>query len=273
MRVIRAESLTDALASMATADGRLTPIAGATDLFVSWPERIEEDLQFLDLSGVRQELGALDLTEDRLRLGSLSTYWDVITSEGIGAAFPLLVQAARSVGAVQIQTRGTWAGNIENGSPAADGVLVLMVYDAEVVLASQAGQRSVPLEQYFTGYRESVRRPDELIVAIDLPRRSRRREWFHVVGARRAQAITKVGVAVVHDDLGWRVTANSVAPVVCRCRALEHALEAGRTFHDPCLIEQVLSQDISPIDDIRSTAAYRSKVLSRLLYYWLADGS
>jgi CO/xanthine dehydrogenase FAD-binding subunit len=248
-------------------------VAGATDLLVAWPERSKDDLHLLDLAPLRDELGAFHLTPDRLRLQALSTYWDVISSAEVSADFPLLEQAARSVGAVQIQTRGTWAGNVGNGSPAADGVLALMAYDATVVLQSHAGQRSVPLDQYYTGYRESVRRPDELIIAIDVPRRARRHEWFHKVGARRAQAITKVGVAVVQDARGWRVVVNSVAPVVCRCRAFEKALEAGQAFCRPREIRPVLEQDIAPIDDLRSTAAYRSDVLSRLLYYWLTENT
>ncbi|MCA9253997.1 MAG: FAD binding domain-containing protein, partial [Phycisphaerales bacterium] len=184
-------------------------------------------------------------------------------------AFPLLVEAGRQVGAIQIQTRGTWAGNIGNGSPAADGVPVLMAYDARVVLASATGRREVALDAYFTGYRESVRRPDELIVAIRLPRRARTVEWFHKVGARQAQAITKVGVAVVQDDVGWRIVANSVAPTVVRCAQLEAALERGESFDSADRVEEVLKHDISPIDDIRSTKAYRSRVLAQLLFHFL----
>jgi CO/xanthine dehydrogenase FAD-binding subunit len=187
------------------------------------------------------------------------------------AEFPLLVQAARVVGAMQIQTRGTWAGNIANGSPAADGVPVLMAYDAVVVLQARAGRVEVPLDQYFTGYKQSVRRPDQLIVALRIPRRPRRRQWFYKVGARSAQAISKVGVAAVQDARGWRIVANSVAPYVCRCPALERELDAGRTFASPDEIRQVLAADIAPIDDIRSTARYRAAVLSRLLYFWLAE--
>jgi CO/xanthine dehydrogenase FAD-binding subunit len=269
--MIRTESLADALEALAAADRPLTPIAGATDLFVSWHESPGETLELLDIAPLRDELGACELTPDRLRLPALTTYWDVITSDEVCAAFPVLEQAARSVGAVQIQTRGTWAGNVGNGSPAADGVLALMAYDAVVVLKSHAGRRSVPLDQYYTGYRASVRRRDELIIAIDVPRRARRHAWFYKVGPRRAQAITKVGVAVVQDESGWRVVANSVAPVVCRCRKMERALGGGQTFRNPAEIRRILDQDISPIDDLRSTAAYRGVVLSRLLYYWLAE--
>ena len=249
----------------------LIPIAGGTDLLVSWHQQPKDGMSLLDLSRLGSQLQPHRLTDTELELGALTTYWDVTSSPEVAAVFPLLVEAARLVGAVQIQMRGTWAGNIGNGSPAADGVPVLMAYDARVVLQSRAGQTEVPLDQYYTGYRQSVRRSDQLIVAIRVPRRPREREWFYKVGPRRAQAISKVAVAVVKDAAGWRVVANSVAPVVCRCRHLEQALADGRTFQTPAEIAQVLAADISPIDDIRSTARYRATVLSRLLYYWLQD--
>jgi len=274
VEVLTPTTLDEALEMLATTsagDKALRPVAGGTDLLVSWHDQRKDGMRLLDLSRLHGQLNALQLADDQLELGAMASYWDVISSPQVAQAFPLLAQAARQVGAIQIQTRGTWAGNIDNGSPAADGVPVLMAYDATVVLQSRAGTAEVPLDQYYTGYRRTVRRPDQLIVAIRVPRRPRELEWFHKVGARRAQAITKVGVAVVKDVRGWRIVANSVAPVVCRCRALERTLDGGRKFQDPAEIRQILAADISPIDDIRSTARYRGTVLSRLLYYWLLE--
>jgi CO/xanthine dehydrogenase FAD-binding subunit len=281
VRVLSPASLDEALAMMAIGDKTVSPIAGGTDLLVSWHHHVKDDLHLLDMTRLAPELAAMRLTADRLELGAMTTYWDVIAHPEVSAAFPLLAEAARQVGAIQIQTRGTWAGNIANGSPAADGVPVMMSYDAEVELASKSGRRWVRLDEYFTGYKQSVRRPDELIVAIRIPRRPYSVEWFHKVGARKAQAITKVGVAVTHSHAlmchgsvsracGWRVAANSVAPTVCRCRNLESALDNGQTFDNPNVIQQILTQDVKPIDDIRSTANYRLTVLSRLLYFHLA---
>jgi CO/xanthine dehydrogenase FAD-binding subunit len=273
VRVLTPTTLDEALEMLAAAarSGHLTPIAGGTDLFVSWHQPAKDDLELLDLSRLRGELQPFRLADSCLELGALTTYWDVLSSPEVSAAFPLLAEAARQIGALQIQTRGTWAGNIANGSPAADGVAVLMAYDATVVLQSRAGQTEVPLDRYYTGYKQTARRPEQLIVAIRVPRRPREREWFYKVGARRAQAISKVAVAVVKDECGWRVVAASVAPVVCRCRALERALTDGKTLRDPQEIRPILAADISPIDDIRSTAKYRATVLSRLLYFWLRE--
>jgi CO/xanthine dehydrogenase FAD-binding subunit len=284
-------SLGGGAAAPAATGGSLAPIAGGTDLLVSWHHQPNEGRRFLDLSRLQAQLQPWRLTDDTLELGALTTYWDVITAPPVAGAFPLLAEAARQVGAIQIQMRGTWAGNVGNGSPAADGVLVLMAYDARVVLRSQAGQREIPLDQFYTGYRQTVRQPNELIVGLRLPRRPRIREWFHKVGARQAQAISKVAVAVVQDAAvqngatqsaaragvqgasAWRVVANSVAPVVKRCTHLEAAFAAGRTFATPADVAVVLSADIAPIDDIRSTAHYRATVLSRLLYFWLQEAS
>jgi CO/xanthine dehydrogenase FAD-binding subunit len=268
VRLLTPSTLDEALGLMAGSPTPV-PVAGGTDLLVSWHHRPKETLALLDLTRLNGQLPTLRLTDGHVELGALTTYWDVIASPEVSRAFPLLAEAARQVGAVQIQTRGTWAGNIGNGSPAADGVPVLMAYDATVVLQSAGGRREVALDAYYTGYRKSVKRPDELIVAIRMPRRRRDVEWFEKVGARAAQTITKVGVVVVHDERGWRVVANSVAPTVCRCRHMEAALELGRRFASPDEVRAIIRRDIAPIDDMRSTAAYREKVLARVLFHRL----
>ena len=214
---------------MGASSAPLTPIAGGTDLLVSWPHRATDDLHLLDLSRLA-ELRPFRLTDSSLELGGLTTYWQIIESEEVGREFPLLVQAAKSIGAVQIQARGTWAGNIANASPAADGVAAMMVYDATVLLAARDGKVEVPLAEYYTGYKQSARRPDQLIIGIRIPRRTRTFEWFEKVAARSALAIAKLGAAIVKDDIGWRVVAYSVAPYIHRCPTLEQALTAGRSF-------------------------------------------
>ena len=248
-------------------------MAGATDLLVHWPMRhAEHERDYLDLSKV-SELRSLAWTGEALTLGAMTTYGDVLHDARAGKEFGLLHEAARQVGAIQIQSRGTWAGNIANGSPAADGVPVLMAYDAVVTLASTGGTRRVALSAYYTGYRQSVKRPDELISAISIPRRAYDVAVFHKVGPRRAQAITKVGVAITHVASGgpgaWRVVANSVAATVKRCPTVERALDGGASVKKPEDLLPAVSADVTPIDDIRSTAEYRRTVLCRLLYHSL----
>lgn len=247
------------------------PIAGGTDLGVHWPQRMAAGTgHWLDLSGI-QELRGLRWTEDELVLGAGSTYWDVIRDPRVADRFPLLTRAAREVGAVQIQARGTWGGNIVNASPAADGVPVLMAYDATLELRSRTAVSVMALSDFYLGYKRMRLGDDQLLTGIHIPRRTYDFEWFEKVGSRSAQAITKVGVAVTRRADDWRVVANSVAPTVCRCRAVEKLLAEQRPVSSPADFAPALREDVSPIDDIRSTARYRSEVLARLLYWGLRD--
>jgi CO/xanthine dehydrogenase FAD-binding subunit len=194
----------------------------------------------------------------------------VIRDRRAAAEFPLLVAAAREVGAVQIQARGTWAGNIVNASPAADGVPALMAYDAVVVLESRAGT-TVRLDRFYTGYKQMRRRPDQLVTAIRVPRAARDVQAFEKVGTRRAQAIAKVGLAATRGPGGWRVVAWSVAPTVRRCPAFERLLADRTPIGGPDDLLAAIDQDVTPIDDIRSTAEYRRHTLARVLHHTLRD--
>ena len=246
----------------------VVPIAGGTDLLVNWPDaHALHERQWLDLSALA-ELAAIRFEEEAVVLGALVTYWDVIQDERF-RALPLLPAAAVTVGSVQTQTRGTWAGNIANASPAADGVPALMAYDAEVTLASTTGRRVVPLADFYHGYKQMEARPNELIESIRVPLRTHDFEDFIKVGSRAAQAITKVGMAIAHSAAGWRIVANSMAPTVCRCPALEKLVEDDEPVDSPDALLAAIRADVRPIDDIRSTAVYRERVFSRVLYHAL----
>ena len=274
MRTLRPADLGHALDLLGErpADDPLVPIAGGTDLLVHWPVRPDaRDRDYLDLTPL-DELHGVRWSEGALELGALASYWDVIADRRAVEEFPILVASARQVGAIQIQSRGTWAGNIVNGSPAADGVPVLMACDAVVVLASRREVREVPLDRYYTGYREGARRHDEVVTAIRIPRMRRSLQRFVKVGPRRAQAIAKVGLAVTRSEAGWRVVAASVAPTVRRCPAVERLLGENGILDAPEDLDGALRADVSPIDDIRSTAAYRARVLGRVLFDAVRDG-
>jgi len=270
VNVLLPDTLPQAL-ELLSQNGDAVPMAGGTDLMVHWHVRPEAHQHtFVDLSRL-EALKPLSWTADMLVLGGLTTYWDVIRDERTREEFPLLVDAARQVGAIQIQARGTWAGNIVNASPAADGVPVLMAYDGIVVLESRRGREQVPLDRFYSGYKQMRRRPDELIVAIRVPRRRYSYQVFEKVGSRRAQAIAKVGLAVTRSDAGWRVVAASVAPTIRRCPTVERLLETGAAVASPSDLLPAIAQDVAPIDDIRSTAHYRTLVMARLLYHDLRD--
>lgn len=274
MRVLSPTSIDEACAMMAAGGTPPTPMAGCTDVLAHWPGNLAgKERAYLDLSGVG-ELRGVRWTGTHMQLGALATYWDVVTDARCVAEMPLLVAAARTIGAVQIQSRATWAGNIANASPAADGVPALMALDASVVLVSRVAdggleREEVRLDEFYLGYKKMRMRAGQLIEAVRVPRRPRSVSIFEKVGARRAQAITKVGAAIARSDAGWRVVANSVAPTVRRCRAVEEMLEAGAVVRSPLGFAAALAKDVAPIDDIRSTAAYRRAVLGRVLYFAL----
>lgn len=262
MNVLRPATIDEALA-MKAAQPELVPVAGGTDLWVNWPTNAPaRERDYLDLSGVAN-LRHITTEDGELVLGAGATYRDLLACPTCRSEFPILAAAASQVGAVQIQARGTWAGNVANASPAADGVPALMACDASVTLASSKGERNVPLDGFFTGYRTSVARPDELIVELRMPRGSAEFERFEKVGARRAQTITKVGVALRLKHEAWRVVAISMAPTICRCPSVEALLARGDA--SAAEIEDAVAADLTPIDDMRSTARYRLRVFANLV--------
>jgi CO/xanthine dehydrogenase FAD-binding subunit len=257
---------------MLAEDPARVPIAGGTDLLVDWPQRFDAHRRtYVDLWKL-PGLGGIRWTDESLVLGGTVTYWEVLRESRVAQEFPLLARAASQVGAIQIQTRGTWAGNIANASPAADGVPVLMAYDAVVELVSRGAEQRVALSDFYLGYKRTRRRPDQLIRAVHLPRRTHAVEVFEKVGSRAAQSIAKVGVAVARSTAGWRVVASSMAPTVCRCASLERLLESAAALESPDDLLPAIRSDLSPIDDLRSTAVYRERVMARVLYSAVRPG-
>jgi CO/xanthine dehydrogenase FAD-binding subunit len=192
----------------------------------------------------------------------------MIQSPIVTGWLPMLVEAARQVGGVQIQNRGTIGGNVANGSPAGDSLPVLAAANAELVLRNVDGERRVPFTSFYTGYRASVLSGDELIVAVEIPRVFGA-QWFRKVGTRAAQAISKVVVAAVRGAEP-RIAVGSVAPTVIRLTATERALQSGASIDDAIA---ALRGEVHPIDDLRSTAEYRLRVTENLVRrFWSETG-
>ena len=243
----------------------LTPLAGCTDVFVQFNFGQMHSRAFLDLSRLAP-LRRIGLERGVLRIGALATYTEIIRSAAVQRHLPMLVAAAREVGGPQIQHRGTLGGNIANGSPAGDGLPVLAAADAVLPPASADGERRVPFTGFYTGYRASVLRPDELIVAVEVPP-VEGVQWFRKVGTRAAQAISKLVMAAVRADRP-RIALGSVAPTVVRLPRTEAALAAGQGL---AAARRTLAEEISPIDDLRSSADYRRTVAGNLLARFWAD--
>ena len=230
------------------------PLAGGTDLMVMLhartlrpaPQAVVDLWSLPELKGVRRVDGMVEI-------GAAESYTGIIQSADVQEHLPALSAAARTIGAAQIQNRGTLGGNLANASPAGDTLPVLLAYDAIVV----TDRRSIPIDTFFMGYRKTALQGDELITAVRFP--LDRQVLFRKVGTRAAQAISKVVLAVCRQPA--RIAIGSVAEVPLRAPRAEAALSKG----DVTAAVAALDHDIRPIDDVRSTAVYRRAVTQNVL--------
>jgi CO/xanthine dehydrogenase FAD-binding subunit len=264
MRLLRPTSVGEAL-RMLRDEGPLVPIAGCTDVLVAMNFGTLAARRFLDLWPL-EELARIRTSGGLLSIGARATWTQIARSPLVRRRLPILAEAARQIGGVQIQNRGTIGGNVANASPAGDGLPVLAVAEAFVVLRSAAGTRRVPFAAFYTGYRTTVMRPDELIAAVEIPP-VEGPQWFRKVGTRAAQAVSKVVLAGVGGEAP-RLAAGSVAERVLRLSETERLL-ARRAA--PEEIARAIRSEIRPIDDVRSTADYRRRVCVRLVARFVAE--
>ena len=254
------------------------PLAGGTDLMVQITGEIgEAPERILDIWGL-DELRGVRVERDALVIGALTTYTELRRSSEVAQHAPVLAEAAATIGAAQIQNRATIGGNVINASPAGDTLPVLLALGAEMVLGSVAGERTVGADAFWTGYRATARRDDELLVRIRIPLVDGRQVRFRKVGTRRAQAISKVVMALAWraDEHGrWtdvRLALGSIAATTTRGSATERVLEGSapsREVADAAVA--ALAGELQPIDDVRSTADYRRLVAGRVLHRMLRD--
>ena len=258
LRLLEPRTLTEALA-MLRDDGSIVPLAGCTDVYVNLNFGTSKDTRFLNLWPL-DELRRIEVRDGVLSIGALATYTQMIRSPLVRKRLPILAAASGEIGGLQIQNRGTLGGNVANASPAGDTLPVLAAAEAVLVLKSTGKTRRVPFNEFYTGYRKSVKRSDELIAAVEIPTLEGR-QWFRKVGTRAAQAISKVVMAAVRAPRP-RVALGSVAPTVIRLPQTEAVLAAGGSIADA---REALAREIQPIDDVRSTAEYRRRVSGNLL--------
>ena len=275
--LITPASLAEALALLANNPGVWKPFAGGTDLMVLLEAGKLPHRNYINIWPLK-ELREIVVAKDHVTLGALTTYSDIQESALLRTEFPMLCQAASETGGLAIQNRGTLGGNIVNASPAADSPPALLAYDAEIELESTSGTRWLPYFGFHTGYKQMQIRNDELLTRIRLPRPTANcYHYYRKVGTRKAQAISKVCLAALgskHDATvdHLRIALGSVAPIVIRCKQTEDALLCQKL--DEAAIKlgcDVSTKEITPIDDIRSTAAYRLKVATNLLTDFLRN--
>jgi CO/xanthine dehydrogenase FAD-binding subunit len=266
--LIRPASLAEATNLLAARD--YTILSGGTDVFPALVDR-PPPTAMLDLSRL-DDIRGITSEDGTIRIGGAAT-WSEIIAAPLPRAFDALKAAAREVGSVQIQNRGTIAGNLCNASPAADGVPPLLALDAEVELVSSCGTRRLALADFILGNRHTARAPDEILSAVIVPEpHACARSAFQKLGARRYLVISIVMVAVVvdctpaHTICDARIAVGSASVVATRLQALEARLRGKKADAD---VARTITADelapLAPIDDVRATAVYRIDAARELI--------
>ena len=265
------ESLDEVYDLLAERGRRAKIIAGGTDLMVALNAGSLATKEFIDIRRLN-ELRGIEDEGETIRVGALTTYTQLIKSPLVQRSVPALAEASRTIGAIQIQNRGTIGGNVVNASPAGDSLPVLAAFDAELEIGSARGVRKIDFNRFYTGYRQTVMEPDEILLAVRLGKlRQNERSFFFKVGTRRAQAISKIVMAVKAGTKGAlinyiSVALGSVAPTVIRARQTESLLTNATL--DVTIIElakRTIFNEIDPITDMRSTEHYRRTVTGNAL--------
>jgi CO/xanthine dehydrogenase FAD-binding subunit len=272
-------SLQAVLTQIASEPGRHALIAGGTELMVALNTGRLASRSLISIQHLR-ELRFIRVTADTVHIGAGTTFTDIRRNEIIARELPMLAQAASWTGSIANQNRGTIGGNICNASPAADTPPALLAYKASVTLLSLRGERTIPYEEFHLAYKKTALEPDEILYSVSVPRAYEGwRQYIRKVGTRNAQAISKIalaGLALVRSDeiQEIRIGAASLADRPLRCVGAEGAVR-GRSVAQSDLEGTVrlgsaaLAREAKPIDDIRSTAMYRSAVAANLLEEFL----
>lgn len=274
-------SLAEALRLMEDAGRKGTAIAGCTDLMVEIEAGKRTIDTGIDLTRI-SELREIRLAGGYLEIGATCTFSQIREHPLVLDHAPILAEAAATIGAWQIQSRATLGGNLATASPAGDSLPVLLVLDALVLVADVRGERSIASRDFFPSYRTTALRPGELIVKVRVPLdppSDRRVQLFRKIGTRGAQAVSKASIAfaarldaaarrwagpVLLRDV--RIAAGSVAPIPLRLFESEAACE-GREARPELAdsVSEIARREVRPIDDVRSTAAYRAFVVGRVI--------
>lgn len=273
--LIQPTSLQDALEIISEKKQKWRLFSGGTDLMVQLESGKLLDTNFISLWGLN-ELKGVSKDNDFLTLGALTTYADLRNSREIATFFPMLIDAAKVVGSLAIQNRATIGGNIANASPAADGPPAFLCYDAEIEATSLNGSRWIKYKDFHLDYKKIELKNDEIITRVRMPlSASKGHHYYHKVGTRAAQSISKVCFALraeVNDKTisDIRIAIGSVAATPLRAIKTESILRQS-TINSSVISKAIdsLDKEITPIDDIRSLGSYRKKVTINLLENFL----
>ena len=270
---LRPTSLQEVLSLLAQYKGKARVLAGGTDLVPKLKRReIEPPSYLIDIKGI-EGLDYIKYDEiEGLKIGALATIHAVETSPIVKERFPVLAQAAYSIGSVQVRNRGTVAGNICNAVPSADTAPALLTLQARVKLVSEKGERWVDIEEFFTGPKETILTDEEMLLEIAVPNLPLSHKGIYLkLSPRRSMDLAVVGVAVVaipEDGVlrDIRIALGAVAPTPIRARRAEEVLR-GRNPNEELIKKaaQIAEEEARPIDDHRASAWYRKKMVNVLV--------
>ncbi len=263
-------SLGEALEALAEGGVVSAPLAGGTNLLVDLRARRADVARLVSLARL-DELKGIARKDGHVSLGGRATVSDLLRQPMVSEQAPALAAAAANFGGALVRNAATVAGNVCYGSPAADLVPPLLVMDAEVVLASTEGTRTLPLDGFYLGLRETACRAHELVTEIRWPAAEPgSTSLFYKLGLRKGDAVAVVAVAVALAAEGGkctraRIALGAVAPVVKRAPAAE-ALLAGERLTPAAIAEAArrAAGECEPIDDIRASAQYRRRTVEAL---------
>jgi CO/xanthine dehydrogenase FAD-binding subunit len=272
--VLTPHSLEEALNLLHEHQNGVKIIAGGSDVIVQLRDGVIKTETLLNLLAVKG-LRYIKKSQDQIHIGSLATYSDIVNSDLTSKHAWTLASAAKQIGAIQLQNTATIGGNLGNASPAGDSLPPLYALNAIVVTRSKTGGREIPIEEFFTDYRKTALKPDELIEEVYFKGLSDRDcSAYAKLGLREANAISIVDVAVVlgdrraaHSFSEARVALGAVAPTIRRARSCEQAL-VNKPLNSENMKKAaaLAADDASPIDDIRGSADYRKQVTVSLVY-------
>lgn len=273
MKIYSPVSLSEALAFLEEHKASVCLLGGGTDFVVKYKEGLLKYNVGCNIYGIR-ELRFIKEIGDKLIIGALSTYRDIIDSPLVKKHIPLLAEACGVVGSPQIRNRGTIGGNIGTASPAGDTIPSLMVLGADLKLVSTQGERIVNIRNFFLGPGKTVLKPNEIITEIIVDKlKMDEGAFYSKLGMRNALAISIVGVAAkvkLSGNQFERVefAAGSVGPAVIygRMKSLEMVDLSNKELWDKA---QLIKEEINPITDVRATAEYRKEMAASLLYQGL----
>ena len=272
--VLTPQTLDEALDALHQNDSSLKIVAGGSDVIVQLRDGIIKPDKLLNILSLK-ELRYIRCTDDRIHIGALTTYRDIIHNEITQEHGWVLVEAARQIGAVQLQNTATIGGNLGNASPAGDSLPPLYALDAVVITRNKSGRREVPIEEFFVGYRKTALKHGELIEEVYFDALGPNDRGAYVkLGLREANAISIVDVAVVlrgrspNNSFGKiRIALGAVAPTIKRARRCEQELvNKSLTMERIEKASALALDDAAPIDDIRGSAEYRKALLVSLVF-------